>query len=88
MKANRTEILFSIGNRLFKFANYKLQLFNDMLNPESNVQPKEYKKEQFEIFKQIINIIPYSDLIKLIKGYTELGKLEIGDTGLNILEKD
>ena len=58
-----------------------------MLNPELNVQPKEYQKDQFEIFKQIINIIPYSDLISLIKGYTELDKLEIRDTILNILEK-
>ena len=89
-KAYRTEILFNIGNKIFKFAIYNLleALFNDMLNPELNVQPKEYQKDQFEIFKQIINIIPYSDLISLIKGYTELDKLEIGDTGLNILEKD
>ena len=87
MKANRTEILFNISNKLFKFAIYKLQLFNDMLNPDLNVQPKEYQKDQFEIFKQIINIIPYSDLISLIKGYTELDKLEIRATILNILEK-
>ena len=88
-KAYRTEILFNIGNKIFKFAIYNLleALFNDMLNPELNVQPKEYQKEQFENFKQIINIIPYSDLIKLINGYTELDKLEIGDTVLNILEK-
>ena len=58
MKANRTEILFNIGNKIFKFAIYNLleALFNDMLNPELNVQPKEYQKDQFEIFKQIINI--------------------------------
>lgn len=88
-KAYRTEILFNIGNKIFKFAIYNLleALFNDMLNPELNVQPKEYQKDQFEIFKQIINIIPYSDLISLIKGYTELDKLEIRDTILNILEK-
>ena len=88
-KAYRTEILFNIGNKIFKFTIYNLleALFNDMLNPELNVQPKEYQKDQFEIFKQIINIIPYSDLISLIKGYTELDKLEIRDTILNILEK-
>ena len=35
----------------------------------------------------MIKIIPCNDIINLIKEYTELDKLEIGDSILNILEK-
>lgn len=42
MKANRTEILFSTANKLYRFAIYNLQLFNKILNRKSKIKPKEY----------------------------------------------
>jgi hypothetical protein len=53
MEADRTEILFKVGERLFRFAMFKLNLFNNILNKVSKDEIKGYQKEQFEIFKEM-----------------------------------
>lgn len=84
MKANRTELVFNMGNKLFKFANYKLNKLHNVLDSKDNGEINKVK--EIDQFNQILKLLPYDKIFEIINGYSETDKFEIGDTVMNILE--
>lgn len=66
MKCNRTELVFNLGNKLFKFAIYKLHKINEkakLVQYFENINKVE--KKEIERFNQIIKLIPSDKLFKI-----------------------
>ena len=80
MKANRTELVFKMGRKLFKFATFKLNSLHKNMNVETGHQAgvdkaaelKNYQLVEIEQFKELIKVLPFDELTKVISGYNEI----------------
>ena len=88
MRANRTELLFKLGFKLIKYAIYKLDNTNKIINNNNTDTQNKYILDDLKRISEILNLLPYDFLYKFISDFkiNNLAIFELGDTVVNILE--
>ena len=90
MRALRTELVFNLGKKLFKFAIFKANKLQKIMSVDSflNREVKSNQLLEIEIkqFTELLKLLSYNELTKVISGYNDIDIFEIGDTIMNILE--
>ena len=90
MRALRTELVFNLGKKLFKFAIFKTNRLQKILSVDSflNREVKSNQLLEIEIkqFTELLKLLSYNELTKVISGYNDIDIFEIGATIMNILE--
>lgn len=81
MRANRTELVFKMGNKLFKFATFKANRLHKIMNLDTDKEAELKSSQLLEIerFKELLKLLPYDELTKVITGYNDIDIFEIGD---------
>jgi hypothetical protein len=81
MEINKTEIIFKLGNNLFKFAHYKL---SKLLN---QIEQSQLDKDLdlIKILEDLLKFINKEKIVELFNNVSEKDKFEIGDTILRII---
>jgi len=74
-KKNRTELVFKLGNKLIKFAQYKL------MQEQDNIKSNDKDYRLYYLFK----IISYDNIYKLLDNISEQVKFEVGESIIRII---
>jgi len=75
MEKNRTELVFKLGNKLIKFAQYKL------MQEQDNIKSNDKDYRLYYLFK----IISYDNIYKLLDNISEQVKFEVGESIIRII---
>lgn len=84
MGLNRTDLLFKLGNNLFKFTKYIVNKFEKDNTLRKGDDVKKKSKEE-KVLLELFSIISINKINELFNNISELDKFELGDTVLRII---